>query len=66
MLKNLSSTSTLIGRSYTGAWLKAGPHRMLETLVNPVYFGCFVYAYHGGNVITRLSHSGIVFLLTTH
>ena len=33
---------------------------MPELLVNPVYAGCFVDANHGGNVITRLFHSGIL------
>ena len=33
------------------------PHQILELLGRPVYFGCFINVYHGGNVITRRLHS---------
>ena len=38
---------------------------MTEPLENPVYFGCFVDADHGENVIKRRSHSGILLFVKT-
>ena len=39
--------------------LEEEPHCMAKPLGKTVYVGCFVDAHHGGNVITRPSHSGI-------
>ena len=59
MLTDMSSTSMLIGKSYIVTWLKNTLIKFWSFLGRPVYFGCFINVYHGGNVITRRLHSWI-------
>ena len=47
-----------------GGMVEKYSHQMPEPLGRPVYIGCFVDSYHGGNFITRHFHSGIFFKTT--
>ena len=47
-------------KGFYGNVVEEEPHQIPETLEKPVYVGCFVDGYHGGNVITRRSNSGIL------
>ena len=45
-------------KEFYGGIVEEDPHQMPEPLGKTVFFGCFVDAYNGGNVITRRLHSG--------
>ena len=44
-------------KEFYGDVVEKYPHQILELLGRPVYFGCFIDADHGVNVITRRLHS---------
>ena len=44
-------------KEFYGGMVEKYSHQMPDPLGRPVYIGCFVDSYHGGNFITRRFHS---------